>query len=132
MDDYETLDHTKWECKCHVVFIAKCWRKVLQGELRRHLGELLRTLTQQKESSIEEGCLMPEHVHVLIAIPPKYSVAQVIGYIKGKSASHFSPVDRGPRNAYFAERGLVSLVDRWRQLHSRAVIASGQLTVGLG
>ncbi|XYI02410.1 IS200/IS605 family transposase [Sorangium sp. So ce1128] len=86
MDDYETLSHTKWECKYHVVFIPKYRRKILYGELRRHLGELLRTLTQQRESSIEEGHLMPDHVHMLISIPPKYAVAQVIGYIKGKSA----------------------------------------------
>ena len=61
MDDYETLSHTKWECKYHVVFIPKCRRKVLYGELRRHIGELLRTLTKQKESLIEEGHLMPDH-----------------------------------------------------------------------
>ena len=90
MDDYETLNHTKWECKYRVVFIPKCRRKVLYGELRRHLGEILRTLTKQRESSIEEGHLMPDHVHVLISIPPKYSVAQVIGYIKGKSAIHIA------------------------------------------
>jgi putative transposase len=86
MDDYETLNHTKWECKYHVVFIPKNRRKILYGALRRHVGELLRTLTQHKGSTIEEGHLMPDHVHMLISIPPKYAVAQVIGYIKGKSA----------------------------------------------
>src|SRR5262245_30609654 len=88
MDDYNSLNHTKWECKYHVVFIPKCRRKVLYGELRRHLGEVFRTLTEQKESRIEEGHLMADHVHMMISIPPKYSVAQVIGYIKGKSAIH--------------------------------------------
>ena len=63
-------------------------RKVLYGELRRHLGEVFRTLTEQKEIRIEEGHLMPDHVHMMIAIPPKYSVAHVVGYIKGKSAIH--------------------------------------------
>jgi putative transposase len=88
MDDYNSLNHTKWECKYHVVFIPKCRRKVLYGDLRRHLGEVFRTLTEQKESRIEEGHLVADHVHMMISIPPKYSVAQVIGYIKGKSAIH--------------------------------------------
>ena len=88
MNDYETLNHTKWECKYHVVFIPKCRRKVLYGGLRQHLGDLFRTLTQQRESQIEEGHLMPDHVHMMISIPPKYAVSQVIGYIKGKSAIH--------------------------------------------
>src|SRR5579862_8080519 len=84
MDEKESLSHTKWECKYHVVFIPKCRRKVLYGELRRHLGEVFRQLAQQKESRIEEGHLMPDHVHMMIAIPPKYAVSQVIGFIKGK------------------------------------------------
>jgi len=88
VNDYETLNHTKWECKYHVVFIPKCRRKVLYGGLRQHLGDLFRTLTQQRESQIEEGHLMPDHVHMMISIPPKYAVSQVIGYIKGKSAIH--------------------------------------------
>jgi putative transposase len=68
------------------VFIPKCRRKVLYGELRRKLGEVFRKLTEQKDSRIEEGHLMPDHVHMMISIPPKHAVAQVIGYIKGKSA----------------------------------------------
>ena len=92
MDDYESLCHTKWECKYHVVFIPKCRRKVLYGQLREHLGEVLRRLAAQKESRIEEGHLMPDHVHMLIAIPPKHAVSQVIGYIKGKSAIHVARV----------------------------------------
>jgi putative transposase len=90
MEDVESLNHTKWECKYHVVFIPKCRRKTLYGELRRHLGTVFKTLTEQKESRIEEGHLMVDHVHMMIAIPPKYSVAQVIGYIKGKSAIHIA------------------------------------------
>jgi putative transposase len=92
MDDYESLSHTKWECKYHVVFIPKCRRKVLYGQLRRHLGEVFRELATCRESRIEEGHLMPDHVHMLIAIPPKYAVSQVIGYIKGKSAIHLARV----------------------------------------
>src|SRR4029434_82910 len=86
MDDYESLSHSKWECKYHVVFIPKCRRKTVYGELRQHLGEVFRRLAMQKECRIEEGHLMPDHVHMLISIPPKYSVAQIIGYMKAKSS----------------------------------------------
>lgn len=92
MDGFESLSHTKWECKYHVVFIPKCRRKVLYGQLRQHLGEVFRELATRRESRIEEGHLMPDHVHMLIAIPPKYAVSQVIGYIKGKSAIHLARV----------------------------------------
>ena len=92
MDESRSLNHTRWECKYHVVFIPKCRRKVLYKELRRHLGEVFRQLAKQKESQVEEGHLMPDHVHMLIAIPPKHAVSQVIGYIKGKSAIHLARV----------------------------------------
>jgi putative transposase len=88
--EYETLSHSKWDCKYHVVFIPKYRRKALYVELRRHLGEAFRKLTEQKESRIEEGHLMVDHVHMLISIPPKYAVAHVIGFIKGKSAIHIA------------------------------------------
>src|SRR5437762_5978678 len=84
MDEFESLSHTKWECKYHVVFIPKCRRKTLYAELRRHLGEFFRKLAAQKESRIEEGHLLADHVHMLISIPPKYAVSQVVGFIKGK------------------------------------------------
>ena len=90
MSKYKTLQHTEWECKYHVIFIPKYRRKVLYGELRRHLGEVFRRLARQKESEIEEGHMMADHVHMMIAIPPKFSVAQVIGFIKGKSAIHIA------------------------------------------
>lgn len=86
MNEFESLSHSKWECKYHVVFIPKCRRKLLYGQLRSHLGEMLRHLAEQKECRIEEGHLMVEHVHMMISIPPKYAVSQVVGYIKGKSA----------------------------------------------
>jgi putative transposase len=90
MDKTESLSHSKWECKYHVVFIPKCRRRTLYEQLRRDLGEVFRTLAEHKESRIEEGHLMLDHVHMLIAIPPKYAVSQVIGYLKGKSAIHIA------------------------------------------
>ncbi len=92
MDEYESLSHSAWECKYHVVFIPKYRRKTMYAELRRHLGEVFRRLAEQKESRIEEGHLMKDHVHMLISIPPKYAVSQVIGFIKGKSAIHLARV----------------------------------------
>ena len=86
----ESLSHTRWECKYHVVFIPKYRRKALFGQIRRDFGEIFHRLARQKESAIEEGHIMPDHVHMMIAIPPKYSVAQVVGYIKGKSAIHIA------------------------------------------
>ena len=90
MDEYESLSHTKWECKYHIIFIPKYQRKALYGQLRRHLGEVIRKLAEQKESRVEEGHLMPDHVHMMIAIPPKYAVSQVVGFIKGKSAIYLA------------------------------------------
>ena len=75
-----------------ILFIAKCRRKTLYGQLRQHLGEVFRKLAAQKESRIEEGHLLPDHVHMMIAIPPKYAVSQVIGFIKGKSAIRLARV----------------------------------------
>jgi putative transposase len=92
MDEFDSLSHSKWECKYHVVFIPKCRRKVLYEQLRQRLGEVFRKLANQKESRIEEGHLMADHVHMLISIPPKYAVLQVVGYIKGKSAIHLTRV----------------------------------------
>ena len=92
MDEFESLNHSKWECKYHVVFIPKCRRKALYKDLRPYLGEVFRNLASQRESRVEEGHLMVDHVHMLISIPPKYSVSQVIGYIKGKSAIHLARV----------------------------------------
>ena len=92
MDEYASLSHTKWECKYHVVFIPKCRRKLLYAQLRRYLGEVFHQLARQKESRIEEGHLMSDHIHMMIAIPPKYAVSQVVGYIKGKSAIHVARV----------------------------------------
>jgi len=103
MDDYESLKHTKWECKYHVVFIPKCRRKKLYQQLRQHLGEVFRQLAQHRESQILEGHLIADHVHMLISIPPKYAVAQVIGYIKGKSAIHIARTVGGRQRNFTGE-----------------------------
>ena len=84
--EYNSLKHTTWHCKYHVVFIPKYRKKVIYGQIRRDLGSLFKNLANQKEVLIEEGHLMIDHVHMLISIPPKYSVSQIIGFMKGKSA----------------------------------------------
>src|SRR3954465_8102591 len=117
MDEFESLSHSRWECKYHVVFIPKGRRKALFGQLRPYLGEVLRRLAAQKESRIEEGHLMPDHVHMMISIPPNYAVSQVIGYIKGKSAIHMARVygerKRNFTGQHFWARGyFVSTVGR--------------------
>jgi putative transposase len=86
MERYESLHHTKWEWKYHVVWIPKWRKRVLYGQLRKELGQILRGLAMQKESEVMEGTLKVDHVHMVISIPPKYSVSQVVGYVKGKSA----------------------------------------------
>jgi putative transposase len=90
MDRIESLSHSVWECKYHVSFIAKCRRKALYAQLRPHLGEVFRRLAEQKESRVLEGHPMPDHVHMLVSIPPKYAVSEVVGFIKGKSAIHLA------------------------------------------
>jgi len=90
MDRGESLSHSGWECKYHVAFIAKCRRKSLYVQLRPHLGEVFRRLAEQKESRVLEGHLMSDHVHMLLSIPPKYAVSEVVGFIKGKSAIHLA------------------------------------------
>ena len=82
--EFNHLNHATWECKYHVVFTPKYRKKMLFGKIMRHL--VFHDLARRKECRIEEGHLMPDHVHMLISIPPKYSVAQIIGYMKGKSS----------------------------------------------
>ena len=86
MKEYQSLAHTRWDCKYHVVFIPKKRKKTIFGAVRKHLGMMLHDLAQQKECKIVEGHLMADHVHMCISIPPKHSVSYVGGYIKGKSA----------------------------------------------
>jgi len=94
---------TRQECKYHVVFIPKYRKKAIYGEIRRHLGEALRRLAEQRESRIEEGHLLADHVHMMISIPPKYSVSQVIGYIKGKSAIHIARTFAGRKRNFVGQ-----------------------------
>ncbi len=100
MDDTESLAPTKWECKYHGVWIPKYRRQALYAELRKHLGPVLRELARQREAVVEEGQLQLDHVHMLLSIPPKYAVAQVLGYIKGKSAIHIARTYLGRRHNF--------------------------------
>ena len=122
MDEYQSLSHTVWDCKYHVVWIPKCRRKVLYEQLRKHMGQVFRTLALQKESKIVEGHLMPDHVHMLISIPPKYGVAQVVGFIKGKSAIHIARIFQGRKKnftgqSFWARGYFVSTVGRDEEDH---------------
>ena len=100
MGNEESLCHTRWDCKYHIVWVPKYRRKVLYGRLRRELGEVFHDLARQKDSRILEGHLQPDHIHVLISIPPKYSVAQVVGFIKGKSAIYIARAYLGQKKNY--------------------------------
>ena len=103
MNNTQSLAHTRWECKYHVVWIPKYRRKRLFGEVRKELGPVLRELARQKQCEILEGTLMSDHVHMLIAIPPKYAVSQVIGYVKGKSAIHIARTFGGRQKNFTGE-----------------------------
>lgn len=106
---YQSLSHSKWDCKYHVVFIPKRRRKALFGKIRKELGAIFHELARQKECQIIEGHLMPDHVHMCIAIPPKHAVASVIGFIKGKSAiaiaRQFAGKERNFAGEHFWARG---------------------------
>ena len=117
MNEYENLSHTTWECKYHVVFIPKCRKKALFGTLKKELGAIFHKLAGQKESKIEEGHVMADHVHMMLSIPPKFAVSHVVGYIKGKSAIHIARTFEGKQRNYvghhFWARGyFVSTVGR--------------------
>ena len=103
MIEYQRSKHTEWECKYHVVFIPKNRRKAMYEGLRQYLGDLFRELARERECRIEEGHLRPDHVHMLISIPPKYAVAQVVGFLKGKSAIHIARVYLGRRRNFVGQ-----------------------------
>ena len=91
MKDWRSQAHVKWECKFHVVILPKYRRKVLYGKLRGQIGEILRDLCRQKDGlELLEGKAMPDHIHLLLSVPPKYSIAMTIGYLKGKSSIRIS------------------------------------------
>ena len=100
---YQSLSHSKWDCKYHVVFVPKYRRKVMFGEIRQFLGPILHELARQKECRIVEGHLMPDHVHMCIEIPPKYAVASVIGFLKGKSAIAIARQFKGKQRNFSGE-----------------------------
>ena len=104
MNNVQSLCHSVWDCKYHVVWIPKCRRKVLFGRIRKHLGDVIRELARQKESQVLEGHLCLDHVHVYLAIPPKYAVSQVVGYIKGKSAIHIARTFGGRKRNFTGEQ----------------------------
>ena len=128
MTHYRSLNHSKWACQYHVVFIPKYRKKAIYGELRRYLGEVLRRLARQRESEVEEGHLLVDHVHMMLSILPKYSVAQVIGYIKGKSAIHTPGSLPGGRAALSGSTfGLAATsCPRWVETSARFAHISGR------
>ena len=101
---YESLSHSRWDCKYHVVFIPKCRKKELYGKIRKFLGPIFHELAGQRGSKITEGHMVQDHVHMLIKIPPKHSVAEVIGYIKGKSAIAVARQFGGRKRNFNGER----------------------------
>ena len=103
MRQVRSLNHSSWECKYHIVFIPKCRRKVLFGQIRKDLGVVFHNLARQRECVIEEGHIMSDHVHIMISIPPKYSVAQVVGFIKGKSAIHIARTYTGRQRNFVGQ-----------------------------
>jgi len=86
MKDWQSQAHVKWECKYHVVVVPKYRKKALFGKLRRAIGGILRDLCRQKDVELVEGKAMPDHIHMVLSVPPRLSIAMVIGFLKGKSA----------------------------------------------
>ncbi len=101
---FESLSHSRWDCKYHVVFIPKCRKKALYGKIRKFLGPVFHELAGQRNSKVIEGHMVQDHVHMMISIPPKYSVAEVIGYMKGKSAIAVARQFGGKQRNFNGER----------------------------
>ena len=101
---YESLSHSRWDCKYHIVFIPKGRKKELYGKIRKFLGPLFRELLRQKESEVLEGHMIADHVHMMVKIPPKYAVSEVIGYMKGKSAIAVARQFGGRKRNFNGER----------------------------
>ncbi len=120
-EEYNHLNHSTWDCKFHIVFIPKYRKNALYGQIRPRLGAVFHELARRKECVIEEGHIMRDHVHMLMSIPPKYSVAHVVGYVKGKSSIWVAQnIERKIKNftgAKFWARGyFVSTVGRDEEL----------------
>jgi putative transposase len=102
-EDYHSLAHSKWDCKYHLVFIPKGRKRRLYGEIRPRLGQIFHALAEQKDCKILEGHLMPDHVHMLVEVPPKHAVSSVIGFLKGKSAIAIAREFGGKQRNYTGE-----------------------------
>lgn len=101
---YESLNHSRWDCKYHLVFVPKYRKKVLYGKIRTYLGPVFHELARHRECSILEGHMVQDHVHMLIKIPPKYAIAEVVGYMKGKSAIAVSRQFSGRKRNFNGEK----------------------------
>ncbi len=101
---YQSLSHSKWDCKYHLVFVPKGRRKVLYGKIRSYLGPIFHELAGQRNCRILEGHMVQDHVHMLIEIPPKYAVSEVVGYLKGKSAIAVARQFSGRKRNFNGER----------------------------
>ncbi len=101
---YQSLSHSKWDCKYHLVFVPKFRKKVLYGKIRKFLGPVFRELASQRECEILEGHMVQDHVHMLLTIPPKYAISEVVGYIKGKSAIAVARQFSGRKRNFNGER----------------------------
>ena len=109
MREWQSLSHVKWECKYHVVIVPKYRKRMLYGRVKREVGKFIRQLCRQKEVELLEGHAMPDHIHLVLSVPPKLSIAMVLGYLKGKSAIHIhrqlEGVNRGFTGKHFWSRG---------------------------
>ncbi len=109
MKEWQSLAHVRWECQYHIVFVPKYRKKVLYGRTRKQMGRILRQLCRQRGVEIMEGHAMPDHIHLVLRIPPKFSVALVVGYLKGKSAIQIHRealgVKKGFTGKHFWSRG---------------------------
>jgi len=135
-EPYQSLSHSKWNCKYHVVFIPKRRRKVVFGQIRKQLGPIFHELARQKECHIVEGHLLPDHVHMCIEIPPKFPVASIIGFLKGKSAiaiaRQFGGKERNFTGEHFWARGYAVSTVGFEIEQVRAYIREQEATDGDG
>ena len=133
---YESLSHSKWDCKYHIVFIPKGRKKELYGKIRGYLGPLFHELAAQRNCQIVEGHMVQDHVHMLIRIPPKYAVAEVVGYLKGKSAiavaRQFSGRQRNFNGENFWARGYAVSTVGFEESQIRAYIKNQEQLDGKG
>jgi putative transposase len=133
---FQSMSHSRWDCKYHLVFIPKRRRKAMFGNLRQYLGAIFHELARQKECQIIEGHLMPDHVHMCISIPPKYAVASVVGFIKGKSAiaiaRQFQGRERNFTGEHFWARGYCVSTVGYEEDKVRAYIREQEGSDGAG